>query len=180
MSIMIHLDPLLEREVINHLPASVYDELRNLPVFLYGSRSMLLREKLDKMSVNINRGMTGLGDRDYDFIMQDTGTIRAELAKRKFKELDINNLYAPASQLASLYIRNIPIGGNDAQVQVMLMKDFYLCRRAWMSIDPPYWYKYLWKSSPQFVMKHLDKKGKREYLTDQFEQIWRTTQEALK
>lgn len=182
MSKQIYLSNELSLAVDKHVPAAVADAVFNLPVFLYGSRNMLLREQVERKSSKIRDAMKKAPTHlqaDYDFIIQDSPDVQAELLKRRFKKVDVSKMYSLDEETSALFLKTVRVFHEEMEIQVILKRDFYLSRKAWMSIDTDFYYRYLWKSSPDFIMKHLDSKDRKEYLTGQFNNFYHMTRKHL-
>lgn len=169
----------LQNAIQKHVPQSVWDELDKIPVFLYGSRSMLLREEAIKENREIADAFAKLSSRgiastDYDFIMQDSAAVRAELKKRRFDEIKGSDMYNVDQNTAAVFTKKLKGGlfGKDTEIQVILKTNVELVKKTWKLIHTPFYYKNLWKSSPEFVMKNLDTQSRKQYITLQMNMLY--------
>mgnify|MGYP006875406005 CR=1 FL=1 len=55
----------------------------------------------------------------------------------------------------------------------MLRNNHDLFVRAWNSIDPEFYYRYIWKSSPEFTWRESELYEQRKHIGQMMEQIYK-------
>jgi hypothetical protein len=154
------------------IPESIKHDLQELehPI-LFGSRSMAARSAVEGFDPAIMIGSQITERTDWDFSAQYSEMNQDALARAGFS-------YWPSG--ASPYADNLTIRvfskeysskldwslssifSAPPKVHVVLHSDEELFRRVWAGISPKFYYKYLWKRSPQY--DHIDSKGERKRL----------------
>ena len=154
------------------IPEAVKHDLQELKYpMLFGSRSMATRPAVKEFDPAVMIGAQITDETDWDFSAQYSELNQDALARAGFT-------YWPSG--ASPYADNLtirvyskeylpkldwslsPIFSSITKVHVVLHSDEKLFRRVWDRISPEFYYKYLWKRSPQY--DHIDSKGERKLL----------------
>ena len=154
------------------IPEPIKHDLQELehPI-LFGSRSMAARSVVEGFDPAIMIGAQITNETDWDFSAQYSEMNQDALARAGFS-------YWPSGALP--YADNLTIrvfskeythklGGSlstifstPIKVHVLLHSDEELFRRVWAGISPKFYYKYLWKRSPNY--DHIGSKRERKML----------------
>jgi hypothetical protein len=142
-------------------------------MYLFGSRSMAVRDGYKRVrdvdfDVRVNIANLIGKHTDYDYAAPDSSRLRDKLIKDDWQEYDTSLLYSPCPLLKGLFIK----AKNGQAVQVLLRSNHAMFEEAWESIDPAFWYRYMWKSSPDFMFKHLDIKDAKSVINDMVQQAY--------
>lgn len=144
-------------------------------MYLFGSRSMAVRKPKKDAAGNlfdINKIKSRITeDTDYDFACQYSTDIEAKLVSNGWTKCDVEELYHPCKILKALYVKT---GSDGKNVQILLRSNQILFEKAWDSIDPAFWYKFIWKSSPDFKFKKLKRKDQKEIISSIVDQLYAT------
>lgn len=159
------------KRAITEPPTWAKDDVKGM--YLFGSRSMAVRDEYKRFSGEDFDVKTLIADRitqktDYDYAAQHSYVLRDRLEERGWTEVNVTSLYAPDPMLKSLYIKT----DGETSVQILLRKNHVLFETAWESIDPAFWYRFIWKSSPDFVFKGLDKPVYKDRINAIIQQIY--------
>jgi hypothetical protein len=142
-------------------------------LYLFGSRSMAVRDDyvtVKTSDFDVKSSIASLITRktDFDYAAPNSYKLRDDLIDDGWKEVEVDGLYHPCALLKGLFLKE-----QDGQtVQILLRSNHELFMAAWDSISPEFWYRYIWKSSPEFVFSYLDKKHQKKYITDIIGQIY--------
>ena len=143
-------------------------------MYMFGSRSMALRKgykdvlgnvfDTDKIRKNLTK------ETDYDYAAPYSKRLADKLEDNGWIGVKVDELYHPCKLMKSLYVKKL---GADS-VQIILRSNHELFTKTWDSIDPGFWYHYIWKSSPDFVFKKLHKKEQKKAITEIIDQMYNT------
>ena len=143
-------------------------------MYLFGSRSMAVREQyvsvkdnsfdLDKISSKITDST------DYDMAAPYSKMLEEMLVSNGWNQIPVEGLYHPCALMKGLFIKSN--GGQT--VQILLRDNHELFVKAWESIEPEFWYYYIWKRSPEFQFSKFAKKEQKKIITEIIMQVYNT------
>lgn len=143
-------------------------------MYLFGSRSMTTRDTyvsirkdkfdLDKIKSKIKPST------DYDMAAPYSKKLASTLESNGWQSIPVEGLYHPCSLMKGLFIKSM----NGETVQILLRENHELFIKAWDSIEPSFWYEYIWKRSPEFAFSKVSKKYQKKVITDIIMQIYDT------
>lgn len=128
-------------------------------MYLFGSRSMAVRDDFVRVNKSDFDVKTEIASRikettDFDYAAPNSYPLRDRLVADGWREVDIESMYEPCHLMKGLYIKE-----QDKQtVQIIMRSNHVMFQKAWDSIDPEFWYRYIWKSSPKFAFSHMSTK----------------------
>jgi hypothetical protein len=163
-------------------PMEMYYDLEPLKTYMmFGSRSMASRPSKERFDPAIMIGSQIDDSTDWDFSAPYTQENHNILVNAGY-------IHWPAEQLGyrdelteGVYIKTYPhkfdmsnpvIYNGVPTANVVLRNDYALFRQAWNSIDPEFYYKYLWKRSPTY--DHQELALTKETIRDIMNQLFQT------
>ena len=143
-------------------------------MYLFGSHSMALRKGYKDVAGNqfdtdkIRKNLTA--KTDYDYAAPYSKALADRLCERGWKPIDTDDLYHPCKLMRGLFVKQ-----QDGQsVQILLRSNHELFTKMWDSLDPGFWYHYIWKSSPDFAFQKFKRKEQKKMITEILDQVYNT------
>ena len=137
-------------------------------MFLFGSREMSLRSSSKNFDTSEIRDLI-TESTDYDYAAQYSKKLCDRLNRSGWSKIPDEKLYHKCRLLESIWQKK----KNDQTVQIMLRNNHDLFVRAWNSIDPEFYYRYIWKSSPEFTWRESELYEQRKHIGQMMEQIYK-------
>jgi hypothetical protein len=142
-------------------------------MYLFGSRSMAVRDgykRVDDTEFDVRYKIASHinSETDFDYAAPNCYKLRERLVTNGWQEVEVAGLYHPCSLMKGLFVKQ----KNGQSVQILMRSNHVMFMTAWESIDPKFWYQYLWKSSPDFEFKRLATKEQKKRITDIISQYY--------
>lgn len=143
-------------------------------MYLFGSRSMALRKGYKDVLGNefdtdlIRSRLTA--KTDFDFAAPYSKQLVEKLIGNGWLHVGIDGggVYHPCKLLKAILMKE-----QDGQsVQILLRSNHELFTKMWDSVDPGFWYHYIWKSSPEFAFKKFEKSTQKKMITEILDQSY--------
>ena len=143
-------------------------------MYLFGSRSMALRKGYkDVLGEEFDTDLIRerLTEKtDFDFAAPYSEELVKKLTGNGWLHIGIDGggVYHPCKLLKAILMKE-----QDGQsVQILLRSNHELFTKMWDSLDPGFWYHYIWKSSPEFAFKNFEKKYQKKMITEILDQSY--------
>lgn len=154
-----------------NIPTEIKQDIKQIGYAqLFGSRSMAVRPVIEGFDPAIMIGTRIAEDIDWDFSQQYSDDAHSYLLAAGFTHYNKSDFDPYGDDLTvGVYIKEYTpkTGWNLSNIftdvttaNIVLHSDEELFRRVWDAITPEFYYRYLWKRSPQF--DHIDSMGERK------------------
>ena len=147
------------------VPTQMYKDLENLKTYmLFGSKSMAARPAVEGFDPAIMIGAQITDGTDYDFSAPYSEENHSILLDAGFTYWPPDRLGYKDDLTVGVYIKKYPhkfdiknpkIFSGVPTANVILRSDYPLFRQVWNSIDPEFYYKYIWKRSPTYDFEEM-------------------------
>ena len=144
-------------------------------MYLFGSRSMAVRTGYkdvlgNEFDTDLIRSRLN-SNTDFDYAAPYSKELVDKLVNNGWLHIDaFAGVYHPCKLLKSILVKE----QHGQSVQILLRSNHELFTKMWDSLDPGFWYHYIWKSSPEFAFKQFPKKDQKKYITEILDQIYNT------
>ena len=169
------------------VPAQMYKDLEPLQTYmLFGSRSMAARPAVEDFDPSVMIGAQITDATDYDFSAPYSEENHDTLISSGFAYWPPEQLGYKDDLTVGVYIKeyphkfdikNLKIFSDTPKVNVALRNDYYLFRQTWNSIDPQFYYNYLWKRSPNYDLEEMSLTKTK--IRDIMNQLFRTAKHMI-
>jgi hypothetical protein len=131
---------------------------------LFGSRSMAARPAFEGFDPSFVIGAQITDETDYDFSAPYSEQNHNILINSGFAYWPPEQLGYKDDLTTGVYVKCYPhkfdmknpeIFSGIPTVNVVLRTDYHLFRQTWNSIDPEFYYKYIWKRSPTYDFEEM-------------------------
>jgi hypothetical protein len=157
----------------NMIPEIMKTDIKNLGYArLFGSRSMAARPSVEGFDPSVMIGSQINDSTDWDFSQQYNDYTHSYLLSAGFTHYAKDQIgpyaddltvgvyikeYTPKFNMGNLLAYRL---GDVPKINVVLHSDELFFRQVWDRISPEFYYRYLWKRSPQY--DHIDSIGERK------------------
>jgi hypothetical protein len=150
------------------IPDVMKTDIKNLGYArLFGSRSMAARPSVEGFDPAIMIGSQINDNTDWDFSQQYNDYTHSYLLSAGFTHYAKDQIGPYADELTvGVYIKEyntsslFSLFNSVTKINVVLHSDELFFRRVWDRISPEFYYRYLWKRSPQY--DHISSVGERK------------------
>jgi hypothetical protein len=133
------------------IPEVIIQDFKYLDTYMQsGSRSMAAKAPVEGFDPAIMIGERITQDTDWDFNAPANAENHHALLAAGYTHFNRDQLVYVDALCQGIYVKNI-VSANAldiTSVQVVLRSDYWLFRETWYSIDPQFYYNYIWKRSP--------------------------------